>query len=208
MVRVYDSLTRVYKRKKLTGKPPPPEVPSRIRRKQEKHELSEIDLLNYARRKRREKHKNLKDDLFYSRIRDTKYFKITKTYLIVKTMVCQALHKTRSEESNILHTIHNLDGKFELFYNPSLKSYSGCHQLLKNLVRRQKIRDLQACLALPRCPITPSPARCNQRHMHHDTGIVVLCFLNIFFTYRQAKYSHVSRVGSVDKSSTSLVVFS
>jgi hypothetical protein len=55
------------------------------------------------------------EDPFYSKTRETKYFKIVEIYWIVKAMVGQALHKSRREQVDLLHAIHILEGKFELF---------------------------------------------------------------------------------------------
>jgi hypothetical protein len=55
------------------------------------------------------------DDPFYSRTRETKYFKLAETYWIVKAMVVQAVEKTRKENEATLHAVKILEGKFELF---------------------------------------------------------------------------------------------
>jgi hypothetical protein len=55
------------------------------------------------------------EDPFYSKMRETEYFKSVETCWIVKAIAGQTLHMTKREQSNLLHAIHILEGKFELF---------------------------------------------------------------------------------------------
>jgi N-glycosylase/DNA lyase len=56
-------------------------------------------------------------DHVYSRTRNTKYFRISKTYWLVKMLVAQDLEKAKEDQQELLHSIKNFEGKFEADYS-------------------------------------------------------------------------------------------
>jgi hypothetical protein len=54
------------------------------------------------------------EDPIHSRTLDNKYFRITETYWLMKTLITQALEKKNKEEKQgIFHTIIIFESKFE-----------------------------------------------------------------------------------------------
>ena len=52
-------------------------------------------------------------DPVYTRSMSTIFFKLEKTYSLVKTLIVQALGNIRRELSDVLHTIKMFEGKIE-----------------------------------------------------------------------------------------------